>query len=252
MQYYADSALAEQYARSRPFFHPVVIEHIRQRLGIPPPLDRALDIACGVGQSSVPLRGIAERVVGIDGAREMVAAAFPGEGVAYALGLAELLPFHDGAFPLITVSRAFHWFNRGRFLAEARRVLRAEGWLILYGNRFVDGRIADNQAFNTWLDEYQRRYPGPPRDYTAMTADDAEGAGFRLAERQPYTNQWSFALDDLVDYLMTLSRATLAIETGAESEHNIRQWLTESLWPFFAGGTASFQFSGTIEYLQRA
>ena len=50
---------AERYHRARPYFHPVVVEKIREHLQIEGPVASALDVGCGTGQSSVALRAIA-------------------------------------------------------------------------------------------------------------------------------------------------------------------------------------------------
>jgi hypothetical protein len=39
---------------------------------------------------------------------------------------------------LITVAQALHWFDRGLFFAECRRVLRAGGALVAYGYSYGD------------------------------------------------------------------------------------------------------------------
>lgn len=45
--------------------------------------------------------------------------------------MAEELPFPDGSVDLLTASSAAHWFDRLRFLDEAKRVLKARGCIAL-------------------------------------------------------------------------------------------------------------------------
>ncbi len=149
MSYFAHRTAAERYARSRPYFHPLVIDMIRERLALAAPVGRALDVACGTGQSAVALRAIAAAVVGTDVSRPMLAAAPRAAGLRYVVAAAEALPLAEGVFDLLTVALAFHWFERERFLAEARRVLRPEGWLVIYNNGF-SGTMRENADFARW------------------------------------------------------------------------------------------------------
>jgi ubiquinone/menaquinone biosynthesis C-methylase UbiE len=122
LSYFESRDAAERYVGGRPYFHPLVIKKIRDFLRLREPIPLALDVACGTGQSTVALKEISSRVVGTEVSREMLTLAREA-GVRYVEAPAEDLPFADGSFQLITVALAFHWFDRPRFLAEARRVL---------------------------------------------------------------------------------------------------------------------------------
>jgi ubiquinone/menaquinone biosynthesis C-methylase UbiE len=80
------------------------------------------------------------RVVGVDLSPEMLALAPRGESVAYVAGAGEALPLAGERFDLVTVASAFHWLDRERFLAEARRVLVESGWLAVAGRLSAAGR----------------------------------------------------------------------------------------------------------------
>ena len=71
---------------------------------------------------------IAKQVTGVDVSPEMLAQAEARDGVEYVVAPAEELPFEDESYDLVTVGLAFHWFDRERFLPEAHRVLRPDGW----------------------------------------------------------------------------------------------------------------------------
>jgi ubiquinone/menaquinone biosynthesis C-methylase UbiE len=68
-------------------------------------------------------------VWGIDESAEMVAVARDAvpAGVGVRLGVAEQLPFRDGWFDRVTMSLVIHLVDRPRALAEARRVVPADG-----------------------------------------------------------------------------------------------------------------------------
>ena len=112
MNFFAHATAAERYAASRPYFHPVVIERIQTHLNLEQPIPRALDVACGTGQSSLALKEIATDITGIDVSSEMLEFAKQTLGIRFLESGAESLPFEDSSFELLTASNAFHWFDR--------------------------------------------------------------------------------------------------------------------------------------------
>ena len=63
MNYFEYKSVAERYARHRPYFHPLVIEKVKSYLSIAEPVDLAVDVGCGPGQSTVALKEIARRTL---------------------------------------------------------------------------------------------------------------------------------------------------------------------------------------------
>lgn len=241
---------AGAYAQGRPYFHPLVIAKVKAALNLFSPVETAVDTACGTGLSSVALLALADRVVAIDVSLEMLAHAPQDARISYRLASAEVLPLEGGSADLITVSSAFHWFERAAFLQEARRVLRPGGWLVVYEN-FFEGRRHPNSAFVSWLEGYYKAHPAPPRDRTPFTDDDARKAGFSFLERITYENTWSFGLDGFVSYLLSQSSAVASVERGYHSADELRLELIEQLEPFFGGGEATFSFTGFVWMLRR-
>ncbi|MSO95284.1 MAG: methyltransferase domain-containing protein [Thermoleophilia bacterium] len=144
---------------------------------------RVLDVGCGTGRLAAALVDEAgAKVWGIDPSDEMVAVAratLPA-GVGVRRGNAEQLPFRDGWFDRVTMSLVLHLVDRPRALAEARRVVPA------------DGRIAIStfhpQHFESyWLNPYfpsireidETRFPTPE----AMRLELAQAGFVRYEER---------------------------------------------------------------------
>jgi ubiquinone/menaquinone biosynthesis C-methylase UbiE len=123
---FVGSDVARRYAQARPDFHAEVVALITERL---PSVRRGLDVGCGTGLSTRPLAKIADVCVGVDVSAEMLSEALARTSphVYFVAGTAERLPFTDGAFELVTVSSAAHWFDQEAFLTEARRVMRSSG-----------------------------------------------------------------------------------------------------------------------------
>lgn len=247
---HADSA--ERYARSRPYFHTLVVDRIATFLELREPVATALDVACGTGLSSVALRGIASKVIGTDSSAEMLARAPQVEGIEYIEAPAEQLPFDDATFDLVTVSSAFHWFDRVRFFAEVRRVLGPAGWLIIYDNAFR-GEMKENPGFKLWFQEsYLARYPSPPRDRRPFGEEDAMRHGFHFLGREDYQNEVRFSIEELASYLETQSNVITAVEEGSENIEEVHRWLLNVLSSLFPGTTATFIFGGYIWHLRRS
>ena len=95
---------------------------------------RVLDVGCGTGTLAAALAEQAHaKVWGIDEDAEMLAVArarVPGS-VGLKQARAEELPFRDGWFERVTFSLVVHLVDRPVAVAEARRVLSAEGRLAI-------------------------------------------------------------------------------------------------------------------------
>ena len=126
MSFFEFRRVAEGYARYRPYYHPVVVDKIREHIKLQGKLASALDVGCGTGLSTVALKEIAGEVEGVDGSAEMIAVAEQQDhtGITYRQAPAEQLPFDDARFDLITVCGAINWIDRSRFFSQAHRVLR--------------------------------------------------------------------------------------------------------------------------------
>lgn len=250
MSFFGFQTAAQRYARSRPYFHPQVMAMIRQQLGLTGRLPQALDVACGTGQSTVALAEIAQRVVGVDASGAMLAQAPVKRGIGYLQAAAEAVPLASGAFDLLTVALAFHWLQREKFLTEARRLLRAGGWLVIYNNGFT-GEMAENPSFRAWSHGgYQARYPTPPRNRAPFTDEQAGQFGFVFVARETFRNRVVFSPTALAGYLMTQSNVIAAVEQGQETTGDVYDWLVQAVTPFFDGQTATFLFGNSVWFLQ--
>jgi ubiquinone/menaquinone biosynthesis C-methylase UbiE len=250
MNYFAYATAAERYAKSRPYFHPMVIEKIKAFLRLETPLLQALDVACGTGQSTKALAAITKNVMGLDVSEEMlVYARADNPGITFIQSPAESLPFEDDRFDLMTVSLAFHWFDRKAFLLEASRVLKTRGWLVIYNNNF-SAQMKENLEFDGFFkDEYLKRFPNPPRNNQPLSKDTYRALGFETVSSETYSNDIAFTPETLANYLMTQSNVIARLEQGSENAEDIYAYILNVVKPFFAEGT--FVFKGTIDYLQK-
>ena len=244
---------AGRYAAGRPYHQDIPIDNVRTFLQIDGKLGAAIDVACGTGLSGIALKAIAERIVGCDISPEMIAQAADDDVIAYVVCTAEALGTADKSFDLMTVSSAFHWFDREAFLSEARRVLKPEASLVIYNNAFT-GKMAGDPSFQEWSQEtYVQRFPTPPRNTQPFEDSDAERAGFHFRHRENYINDVVFEKNQLVNYLTTQTNVIAVVEGGTSTIEEVQEFLDAELGRFFPSSETkhSFGFWGPIWYLAR-
>jgi SAM-dependent methyltransferase len=226
---FTGSTVAARYARSRPPLHHHVAELLRQRQ---PPVQRALDLACGTGLSTRPLVSIASMVVGLDIEAEMLKVAGRTDEISYVLGAGEHLPFDTGAFELVTVCSGIHWLQPPA-LAEVHRVLAIGGTFCVY-DLWFPAEMVDVPEFASWMsDACASRYADVAKN--AYAPERLLEAGLRLGWSQDLRYEVPMVLGQLVDYLMTHSERIVAIQRGRETEEEQCDFLSEGVRPYFEG-----------------
>ena len=112
--------------------------------------ENALDLATGTGMIARALARRGWRVTGLDIAPEMAktaAALAHAEGVAidFRVAPAEDTGFPPRSFDLVTAFCCWHWFDRTRAAAEAHRILKTGGWLVVGAMDFFwePGNVVD-------------------------------------------------------------------------------------------------------------
>jgi SAM-dependent methyltransferase len=250
--YFEHQLAAERYAAARPYIHPTALAKFCELSDITVPVDEALDVGCGTGQSSIALTKLARHVVGIDPSEHMLAGCAPHLQVEYKRSAAEQLPVADGAVHLITVAQAFHWLDQDAFLAEARRVLKDAGWLVIYNGWFT-GRMKENAAFEKWfVGEYLRHYPTPPRNREPITAENMGARGFSLRSEAAFSNEIRMTVQQFTDYELSTTNVIAATTDSPVLFEAAERWIAESIKPYFDGNESrTFLFSGRIWCLQQ-
>lgn len=250
--YFIPRAVAERYLKGRPQYHSLVIGKIKEFLKIDRNLSFALDVGCGTGFSSIVLKELSEKVVGLDISAEMLGLAKRKKGVEYILASAESLPLCAGKFDLITVSQAIHWFDRRKFFEEADRILKPKSWIVAYDNYFL-GQMPDNPDFNDWYkEEFLKKFPTPPRAELSFETKSENPKYFVLVEENWHENTIELSPKEIVDFLITLTNVIALVENGKLSIEKVKQWIAKGIKPFFNKNERErFAFSAPIWYLRQ-
>jgi ubiquinone/menaquinone biosynthesis C-methylase UbiE len=247
---FAAAGVGVHYDRGRPYHHARTLARIIAMVGASE-LDRAVDVACGTGMSTVALAEHAATVVGIDVSAEMMRSARRADRVHYLLGRAEQLPFESSAFAAATCCSGVHWFDQPRFFAEMHRVVRPGGWVALYDHYFV-GEMVGVPEFAEWLHEALARYPLPPRSPQVGDPRSIEPEGFEKIGDEFFGDDIDMTHAQLTSYQLTISNFVDAAERGT-SRAELEAWALETTAPLFEGVvTRTVRFLGSITCFRRS
>lgn len=133
-------ARADAYASFRPHYPQALFAWLAANS---PGRQRALDIACGSGQASRPLRAYFELVLGCDASVEQLRAGEDLAGIQLFVANAEMQPLASASLDLIAVAQALHWFATPTFFSEVARLLKPGGLFCAwcYGLMRIDSQV---------------------------------------------------------------------------------------------------------------
>ena len=211
--------LAADYDRYRPRYAEQSLRQLASHAG---GARRIADLASGTGILARQLRGLFpdSEILGAEPGADMLAEAVrgtdPPSRIRWLAARAEALPFADGSIDLVTAGQAVHWFDRERFYAECRRVLRVGGALaILYNNRIRGSAIAE--AHESTLERVSPGYWRGYRDHdTGGELRNCEGV---LAVRRLRCRwSWRLTVPAFIGYIRSTSHFKAALRSRAEAE----------------------------------
>lgn len=156
---------ADDYGRYRAGFPQAFFQRLAAT-GIVAHAKTALDLGTGTGTIARGLAARGMKVVGLDKSDAMIAQArqlddAAGVSVRYIAARAEETGLEDSSIDLVTAGQCWHWFERPRAAAEAKRILRAGGKIVLAHFDWIPlkGNVADatenliranNAEWNLW------------------------------------------------------------------------------------------------------
>jgi SAM-dependent methyltransferase len=240
------STQAATYARARPSYPPALFANLAR---LAPGRALAWDAGTGNGQAAVALAAQFERVVATEPSAAQLARAVPHARVSYYQSAETAPMLGDASTDLVTVAQAAHWFDRPKFYAEVKRVLRPAGVVALwtYGLCEVTPEI-DATVF--------RFYNGPIGPYWPPERHHPE-TGYRELDfafaEQPFpaaAMELEWTLAEFATYLRTWSAVARFVE---EKGFDPVAALESELAPLWGGATrkVSWPLSGRLGRVPR-
>ena len=238
--FFTTTDAARYYDQYRPREHGIVLAWLYDALGEVGFL-RTIDVACGTGHSSLPLRSISTELVCIDSSKAMLWFA-ENAGLNVRLGSFKLLE-SLGKFDLISTCMAFHWFEPADAIRVYKTVSKPGAIWLIYNFSFLGH--SENRDFNSWLkSEYLVRYPTPPRNnFSAVIPRD--GKDLELLSEGRGKIPIEFDLDSLVGYFLTQSNIEEAVQ-GGRGYLDIARELSTELEQFTFDGDFDYEFTFEI------
>ena len=249
MRHFEGYGQALRYHEFRPRVHGQVIQHISTFLELNRKVGRALDIGCGTGHSTAPLKQLAEQVIGLDISPGMIQVAKEHFlDIDFHTASAEKTGLEPKSVNLITTSMAFHWFDQQQFLKEMIRIAKKPAFLCVYYLWFP-GHMEANPTFQKWYQgPYLRKFPTPKR-HTNKFCQVLEASEFPIVYlgSRKLDFDLSLSLEEVRGYLTTQSNITSVLRKG-ESLASVNSWLGSQLQPFFSQQVESFSYQGLCEF----
>ncbi|HLQ58884.1 MAG TPA: class I SAM-dependent methyltransferase [Gemmatimonadales bacterium] len=197
------SGISAAYAAFRPRYPDALFDFLAQAT---PAHDEAWDAGTGSGQAAVGLARHFKHVTATDASSGQIEHATPDPRVTYRVSSAEASGLEAASVDLVTAAQALHWFERPRFWAEARRVLRPAGGGVIAVWTYVMVEIAP--PIDKIVRRFYRDVVGPywPPE-RRITEERYQTIEFPFAEfaAPNFVIEQSVTLDEVAGYVRTWS-----------------------------------------------
>ncbi len=217
--------LADDYQKYRKPYNKKLYDFIFSLLNGKGQKIKILDIGCGTGKSTEPLLincpdQLKNRieVTGCDHDQKMLEQAIQSAkekalNIKYVDGSAEMLPFDGDSFDCVIAGTAFHWFATRDAFAEIKRVIKENGFFLVFWadpvNFEKDGKIVGAEIYK----KYKKDSIIKPWRDLEKTKALFEESGFRDFKSEKFSEMQEFTLEELVGRHKTTSKyATLSLD----------------------------------------
>lgn len=253
----ADSAIynsertAAAYAFTRPPVHRHIVERMPRHLPRTHAIDSALDIGCGAGASTVALRPLAKRIVGVERYASMLKhAGTVAPEAEFHVGCAEALPFAPQAFDLVTAAGVLNYTDVNATLSEVARVLSVHGVFIPYD--FSTGRhLRNDTRLAEWHNEFSQRFPSPPGYALDLRALNYAKHNLVLYEYEEFEVRVPMSLAEYVNYMVGEAGVDNALQRG-EAESEIRGYIEGGLQAVFSEDLREVIFEAQAAFVRKS
>ncbi|MEH7306700.1 class I SAM-dependent methyltransferase [Neobacillus drentensis] len=113
---------------------------------------KVADIGAGTGALTRKMAMRKANVIGIEPSQGLLTQAsvlnrMKNFTIPYQQGTAEATGLDDSHYDIVTVMRAWHWFERPKAIEEVKRILKARGTLIVIDSGFLSGTSVVEKTF---------------------------------------------------------------------------------------------------------
>ncbi len=220
------SERASLYSRYRPEYPDALFSWLT---GLVKHHESVWDCATGSGQAAKDLTRIFDRVIATDASVQQISHAAPNAKIEYRVAQASASGLPDSFVNMVTVAQALHWLDRDSFYAEARRVMKPDGAIVVwgYGDPIMEtGRLEKIvHSFNRetvesyWMPERNtllEGYAGLPFPFREITTPELWlEQRWTLAEFTGYMRTWSAT----ANYVKQKGRDPVEMVEAAIAEH---------------------------------
>jgi len=204
------SQRAALYATYRPLYPDALFEFVA---GLTRAHRLALDCGTGNGQAAIGLAAHFEKVVATDPSDAQIRNATANPRIEYGVAAAHSSGLPQRSVNLVTAAQALHWFDAALFFAEAKRVLRDDGAIAVWG---YGDPILDTRPLHDAVHEFNR---GTLEAYWPterhLLLNEYKDVAFPFAEVETPTldlkMRWS--LPEFAGYLRTSSATSRYLNT---------------------------------------
>ena len=195
------SGISAAYAAFRPRYPAALFQFLAREA---PSRDEAWDAGTGSGQAAVGLARHFAHVTATDASAAQIQHAMPDPRIRYRVAAAEASGLERATVDLVTAAQALHWFDRPRFWAEARRVLRPRGVVAVWTYTMFEIAPPIDQIVRRFYTDVVGPYWPPERRITEERYQTIE---FPFAEfaAPDFVIEQQVTLDDVAGYIRTWS-----------------------------------------------
>ncbi len=195
------SGHAADYALYRPSYPDSLFEWIFRRVKN---FGCAWDCGTGNGQVAAVLAKHFQKVEATDLSQAQLDQAMPLPNVRYQVSPAEITPFENHVFDLITVGQALHWFDFEQFNQEVKRIAKKNALLAVWGYGMLTVSPETDAVILNFYQTTIDAYWDPERKHVENQYADIPFP-YQSVEKAVFSQSYEWTLDQLCRYLNTWS-----------------------------------------------
>ncbi len=207
------STQASLYAKFRPNYpqelFSFILEHTKEK-------ELLLDGATGNGQVAIRLSPHFKKIIAIDISSKQLEHAGKKENIIYQVAKIEETELKDQSVNLITIGQALHWFDFNLFHNEAKRILKPNGAIAVWGYELLNINSKIDEIILELYDGVLNTYWTPERKYIEEQYTSIPFPYYNIQKRTFYS-EYYWTVEQLLGYLSTWSSVNRYMKKNKEN-----------------------------------